>query len=117
MKIEKLNSTGLSSAEVPAVYFNENNNNNNAFYPRSIKLLCPAKSYSANLGRIKIINKGVIKLHVQKKGKEKKSNNTQKEKPLTKTQAEGFVIRKKKTKITMEVYTTYQVNFLKYSIT
>ena len=71
VKIEKLNSTGLSSAEVPAVYFNENNNSNNAFYPRSIKLLCPAKSYTANLGRMKIINKGVIKLHVQKKGKEK----------------------------------------------
>ena len=29
----------------------------------------------------------------------------------------GFCYEKKKTKITMEVYTTYQVNFLKYSIT
>ena len=72
VKIEKLNSTGLSSAEVPVVCVNENNNNNNAFYPRFIKLLCLANSYSANLGRIKIINKGVIKLHIKKKGKEKK---------------------------------------------
>ena len=33
----------------------------------------PANSYSANLGRTKIINKGVyITLHIKKKGEEKK---------------------------------------------
>ena len=36
------------------------------------------------------MNKGVIKLPVKKKGKEKKYNNPQKEKPLTQTQAQGF---------------------------
>ena len=38
-----------------------------------------------------IINKGVIKLHIKKKGKGKKCKyNTQEEKPLTQTQAQGF---------------------------
>ena len=57
---------------------------------KAYKTLCPANSYSTNLGRTKIINKGDIKLHIfnKKKGKEKKIyNNTQKEKPLTQTQA------------------------------
>ena len=48
---------------------------------------CPANSYSANIGGTKIINKGVIKLQIKKKGKEKKYNNTEKENPLTPTQA------------------------------
>ena len=49
----------------------------------------PANSYSANLGRTKIINKRVyIKLHIKKKGKEKKY--TKKEKPHTQTQAQDF---------------------------
>ena len=67
-------------------------------------------NYSPNLDRTKTINKGVIKLHIKKKGDEKKYNNTQKEKPLTQTKSHngivplwllqkfkhrGFVIRKK----------------------
>ena len=54
-----------------------------------------ANSYSANLGRTKIINKRVdIKLHIKKKGKEKKY--TKKEKPPTQTQAQDFCYQKKK---------------------
>ena len=75
-----------------------NNNNNNVFYLKNHKVyntLYPANSYKANLGRTKIINKGVIKLH-KKKGKEKKYNNTQKENNSThKLKHWGFVIRKK----------------------
>ena len=37
---------------------------------------------------------------IKKKGKEKKYNNIQKEKPLTQTEAQGFCYKKKKTKIT-----------------
>ena len=56
---------------------------------KAYNTLYPTNSYTANLGRTTIINKGVI-LHIKKKGKEKKCNNTQKEKPLTQTQAQGF---------------------------
>ena len=39
---------------------------------KAYNILCPANSYSANLGRTKIINKGVyIKLRIRKKGEEK----------------------------------------------
>lgn len=66
-------------------------------------------SYSANQGMTKFISKGVIKLHIKKKGK--KDNNSRKKNPSPKLKHRGFVIRKKKTKITMEVHITYQVNF------
>ena len=56
---------------------------------KAYNILCPANSYSANLGRTKIINKGIyIKLRIRKKGEEKK--NKKKEKPLTQIQAQGF---------------------------
>ena len=55
--------------------------------PEAYNVWYPANSYSANLGGTKIINKGVIKLQIKKKGKEKNYNNTEKEKPLTPTQA------------------------------
>ena len=58
--------------------------------PKAYNILGPANSYSANLGGTKIINKGVIKLRIKQLGREKKYNNTQKEKPLTQTQAHGF---------------------------
>ena len=77
---------------------------------KAYNTLCPAYNYSANLAKTKIINKGVIKLHIKKKVDEKKYNNTQKEKLLTQTKSHngtvplwllqklkhrGFVIRKK----------------------
>ena len=64
--------------------------------PEAYNVWYPANSYSANLGGTKIINKGVIKLRIkQKKGREKKYNNTQKEKLLTQTQAHGFLLLEK----------------------
>ena len=59
-------------------------------FHKAYDTLCPANNYSANLDRTKIINKRVIKLHIKKKSGEKKYKNTQKEKPLTQTQAQGF---------------------------
>ena len=96
-----------------------NNNNNNVFYLKNHKVyntLYPENSYNANLGRTKIINKGVIKLHKKKEKEKKLYNNTQKENnPTHKLKHWGFVIRKKRLKLQLEVYTTYQDNFLKYS--
>ena len=83
---------------------------------KAYNTLCSANSNSANLGGTKIINKGVTELHIKKKEKENKYNNTQKEKSLAPTQAQSFFIWKKKDKLQLKVYTTYQVNFLKYSI-
>ena len=60
-------------------------------FHKAYNTLCSANNYSANLDRTKkIINKRVIKLHIKKKRGEKKYKNTQKEKPLTQTQVQGF---------------------------
>ena len=77
--------------------------------PEAYNVLCPANSYSAHLGGTKIINKGVIKLRIKQKKEEKRNTTTHRKKnPSHKLKHMGFVIRKKKTKITMEVYTTYR---------
>ena len=54
----------------------------------------PCNDYNANLGRTKIINKGVIKLDAKKKGKEKKYSNTER-KTNSQTQAGVLSIKKK----------------------
>ena len=88
----------FASAKYDQILKQLNNNNNNELYLKNHKVyntLYPANSYNSNLGRTKIINKGVIKLH-KKKGKEKKYSNTQKENnPTHKLKHWGFVIRKK----------------------
>ena len=48
--------------------------------PETYNVLCPANSYSANLGGTKIVNKGVIKLRIKQK-KEEKYNNTERKTP------------------------------------
>ena len=75
--------------------------NNNVFCSRSIKLTvlnqCPANSYSANLGRTKIIVKALLNYILRKK--EKKRHTTmihRKKNPSHKLKHKGFVIIKKK---------------------
>ena len=46
-----------------------------------------------------MINIGVIKLHIKKKEKEKKYNNTQKKNSSHKLKHRGFVIRKKNSQV------------------
>lgn len=95
-----------------------NNNNNNVFYLKNHKVyntLCPEKIVITLIqAGQKSTDKGVIKLH-KNDGKENKYNNTQKEKPYTQTRAQGFCCQKKRLKLQLKVYTTYQVKFLKHS--
>ena len=59
----------------------------------------------ANLGRTKIINKIVIKLHIKKKAKEKKYNNTERKTPNINSSARVLLLEKKKRlKLQLEVY-------------
>ena len=51
----------------------------------------PCNDYNANLGRTKIINKGVIKLDAKKKKEKKRNTATQKEKPTRKLK-QGFCL-------------------------
>ena len=64
--------------------------------PEAYNVLCPANSYSANLGRTKNKNKGVIKLRIKQKKEEKRNTTTHRKKnPSHKLKHMGFVIRKK----------------------
>ena len=78
-----------------------NNNNNSVFYSRSIKLTILYALqivYGADLGGTKIINKGVIKLHIKiiLKGKERNTTTYKKKNPSHKLKQRVFVIRKKR---------------------
>ena len=93
-----------------------NNNHNNVFYLKNHKVyntLCPANSYNANLGK-KVQIKALL-TYIRKN--EKKTNTTtHRKKNHTQTRAQGFCCQKKRLKLQLKVYTTYQVKFLKYSI-
>ena len=85
-------------------------------YHKVYNTLCPANSYNANLGRAKIINKDVIKLHKQKRKRKEIQQHTERKTPHTNSSTVVLLLEKKRLKLQLEVYTTHWVNFLKYSI-
>ena len=92
--------------------FNNNNNIQQCILFKIHKVLTIL--YTLQIA-IAIINKGVIKLHIKKKGK-KKYKNTERKTPHTNSSTGVLLLEKKRLKLQLEVYTTYQVNFLKYPI-
>ena len=83
---------------------------------KAYNTLYPTNSYTANLGRTTIINKGVI-LHIKKKRKRKEMQvqHTERKTPHTNSST-GVLLLEKKTKITTGGIYNLSGKLLKYSI-
>ena len=82
---------------------------------KAYNTLYPTNSYTANLGRTTIINKGVI-LHIKKKRKRKEmQQHTERKTPHTNSST-GVLLLEKKTKITTGGIYNVSGKLLKYSM-